>query len=125
MRALSSTSTHFQFLTYAIRRSERLAAAANSPTLRRQKIKASTIAPERHNWRAVAERYYRPLIFVVEQRIPVGKRSSVIWKIGMTLRDRGATPSEVAAVIGASRAWQDKHGNNREKLLKEVVRVFR
>ena len=56
--------------------------------------------------------------------IPLGKRSSVIWKIGKRLRKLDATPSEVARVLAASRCWQDKHGQNRAALEGEVTRIF-
>jgi hypothetical protein len=54
-----------------------------------------------------------------------GKRSDVIWLIAKTLQSKGATPSEVAAVLRASRCWQSKHGDNDEALRKEVARAFR
>jgi hypothetical protein len=41
------------------------------------------------------------------------------------LRERGATRDEVASVIYASKAWQDKHKpNSLQALAKEVARVF-
>jgi hypothetical protein len=70
-------------------------------------------------------RYSRTLWAKVTDTVAQGNRSSVYWKIGRELRERGATPGEVACVLGASRCWQDKHGrNNHAALHAEVRRIF-
>jgi len=53
-----------------------------------------------------------------------GKRSDVIWKIAMTLRQQGASREEIATVLRATKAWQSKHGNSERRLEKEIERVF-
>jgi hypothetical protein len=75
--------------------------------------------------RAIVRRYARSLLGYLDQPVSVGKRSDVIWKIGMTLRDKGATPGEVAQVLLAARCWRDKHGDNERALKREVQRMFR
>jgi hypothetical protein len=81
------------------------------------------IHPERHNALAVLKKYrYREVDITWD--VAIGWRSDVIWKIGCGLRNKGANPSEVAAVLLASKAWLSKHGHNRRELIKEVQRVF-
>jgi hypothetical protein len=65
------------------------------------------------------------LLSAIEDKVPQGRRSSVIWKLGMTLKEKGATRDEVGAVIYQSWAWQSKHGaSSGEALEKEIARVF-
>jgi hypothetical protein len=55
-----------------------------------------------------------------------GQRSDVIWKIGQLLKEKGASPDEVAAVIYASASWRSKHGQaSRGPLRAEVKRIFK
>jgi hypothetical protein len=78
---------------------------------------------DRHDASEVLRRYHvRGLN--INSPVVVGKRSSVVWKIALTLRDRGAPPDEVAAVIAASKPWRDKFGDNRTALVKEIRRAF-
>jgi len=53
-----------------------------------------------------------------------GDRSVVIWKIGRTLAEAGATASEIAVVLLASKVWQSKWGGNRRALEREVGRMI-
>jgi hypothetical protein len=77
------------------------------------------------DWRTVLRKYQAPgLRRYIVHEVAVGKRSSVIWKIGRTLAEKKATPDEVAAVIAASHAWQSKHGHNPRALTREVSRIF-
>ena len=78
------------------------------------------------DWRHVLKRYglYGHLMSCVTAPVARGKRSDVIFKIGMTLRERGASAAEIACVLRASRCWQDKHGNNERALDREVERIM-
>jgi hypothetical protein len=76
------------------------------------------------DWRAILRRRRAWLFVTVTSPVAVGKRSDVIWKIGMILREKGATPNEVASVLQAARCWRDKHGDNRQALQDEVRRIF-
>jgi hypothetical protein len=82
------------------------------------------LGPLPKDWRAIVRRYWPSLLFTVTSPVAIGKRSAVIWKIGMTLRENGATPEEVASVLQAARCWRDKHGDNRQALQDEVRRIF-
>jgi hypothetical protein len=65
------------------------------------------------------------LLSAIEDKIAVTRRSSVVWKIGKTLREKGASRDEVAAAIYASVAWREKHGaDSGNALAEEVKRVF-
>jgi hypothetical protein len=79
-----------------------------------------------YDWREVCQRLgCRSLLATVKSVVAQGKRSDVIWLIAKTLQAKGATPSEVAAVLRASKCWRDKHGHDENALRKEVARVFR
>jgi hypothetical protein len=52
------------------------------------------------------------------------RRSHVIWKIGRTLAEHGATASEIAVVLLASKVWQSKWGSNLRALEREVGRMI-
>jgi hypothetical protein len=81
---------------------------------------------QRHDWREVCQRLSCwSLRATVKSTVQQGKRSDVIWLIAKTLQAKGATPSEVASVLRASRCWTDKHGDNEVALRKEVARAFR
>jgi hypothetical protein len=92
-----------------------------------QPINALTVdfEPSCDDWRAIVRRYDPLLHDTVMDHVAKGTRSDVIWKIGMTLRDKGATPGEVTQVLRAARCWQDKHGDNEGALTREVQRLFR
>jgi hypothetical protein len=77
-----------------------------------------------HDWRDVIRRYAPALRSHVTGRVAKGWRSDVIFKIGMTLRERGASAREIACVLRASRCWQDKHGDNERALEAEVARIM-
>lgn len=75
-----------------------------------------------HDWREVLKRYgRRSLRLMVTSPVMVGYRSDVICRIALELYDRGATVDEVACVIGASRAWQSKHGVGRRTPIQEAI----
>jgi hypothetical protein len=75
-----------------------------------------------HDWREVLNRYgRRSLRLMVTNPVMVGYRSDVICRIALELYDRGATVDEVACVIGASRAWQSKHGGGRRRPEQEAI----
>jgi hypothetical protein len=76
------------------------------------------------DWQAILRRRRAWLFVTVTSPVAVGKRSDVIFKIGMILREKGATPNEVASVLQAARCWRDKHGDDRERLQREVERIF-
>jgi hypothetical protein len=77
------------------------------------------------DWREVVKRRKCvALLATVRSDVQQGKRSDVIWLIAKTLRGKGATPGEVAAVLRASKCWQSKHNGNEEALAREVARVF-
>jgi hypothetical protein len=61
----------------------------------------------------------------VTNGVATGKRSDVIFKIGRTLVELGATKAEIACVILASKAWQSKHGNRPKALDREVDRIMK
>jgi hypothetical protein len=88
--------------------------------------KVGTIEIEscRDSWQEVVRRRRPVVASYVTDRIPEGKRSDIIFKIVMMLRERGATPGEVAVVLAASRCFQDKWGNNATALQGEVSRIF-
>jgi hypothetical protein len=76
-------------------------------------------------WREIVlRRRSCTLIYEVQRYVQKGWRSDVIWKIGRTLRERGATRGEVAVVLRASRCFQDKWGDNANALQGEVTRIF-
>ena len=82
------------------------------------------IYPEKYNAKAVIKKYGYKTVNI-DDEVAEGWRSDVYWKIGRGLRKKGANPSEVAAVILASRPWLDKHGrNSHRELIEEVKRVF-
>ena len=53
-----------------------------------------------------------------------GDRSVVIFKIGRTLAEAGATASEIAIVLLASKVWQSKHCGDMRALEREVGRII-
>jgi hypothetical protein len=75
------------------------------------------------DWRPIARRYRVPLDRVTDP-VGDGRRSSVVFRIAMGMFERGASTDEVAAVVWASRAFQDKRGANRQALRAEVERIF-
>jgi hypothetical protein len=84
------------------------------------------------DWREILRRYgLRHLTSYVTQPVPgptperQGKRSEVIWRLLLDLREKGATPSEAACVAWHSEAWKSKHGDNMLHLRKEVARAFK
>jgi len=79
--------------------------------------------PARYEAREVLKKY-RYRIVSLRDSVAVGWRSDVIWKVGVGLRERGATPSEIACVFLAMTAYVDKHGTNQQTLRREVERVF-
>jgi hypothetical protein len=56
--------------------------------------------------------------------MPVGTRSTTVWKIACELRDAGANASEIAVVVNASKAWQSRHGEDINALKREIERCF-
>ena len=75
-----------------------------------------------HDPREVLKRYgRRSLQSMVTSPVMVGYRSDVICRIALELYYRGATIDEVACVIGASRAWQSKHGGGRRTPEQEAI----
>jgi hypothetical protein len=54
----------------------------------------------------------------------VGDRSRQVWGIGCDMRQRGANPDEVAAVLWASAAFQSKWGQDIRRLQAEVSKLF-
>lgn len=88
-------------------------------------IKIGKIDPRCDEWRAILKRHgLSRLGLYVRSSASEGRRSDVIWKLGRSLADRGATVNEVACVLWASKAWQSKHGTNMRALDREIVRVF-
>lgn len=53
-----------------------------------------------------------------------GKRSDVIYRIGRSLRELGASRDEISCVIGASGAWQSKWGDDPQRLVAEIDRII-
>jgi len=76
------------------------------------------------DWCTIVQRRAFWLDYEVTRRVDEGWRSHIIWKIGRTLRDRRATPGEVAVVLAASRCFRDKWGNNAKALQGELTRIF-
>lgn len=76
-------------------------------------------------WQDVTRRYrLQRLNMSIRQPAPEGKRSDVIYRVGMDLIERGATPNEVAAVLLATGAFKSKWGTSRRALVREVQRLF-
>jgi hypothetical protein len=73
----------------------------------------------------IIRRYAPTLIMDLNARVAQGKRSSVFFKMGMTLFARGASRAEVSVVLGAMRCWLDKHGTDKRALKAEVTRIMR
>jgi hypothetical protein len=82
------------------------------------------IDPHRHQAKDVLRKFKR-LYLDIHEVVGVGHRSDIIWRTAKKLREAGANPNEVAAVLLASRFWRNKHGDNIEALRKEVERVFK
>jgi hypothetical protein len=84
------------------------------------------LEPPPGEWSVVLKRYgAMHLKSRVTNDVAKGKRSSVIFKIGITLAERGATEAEIACVIWVSKAWQSKHGNRPGELDREVDRIMK
>lgn len=66
------------------------------------------------DWRDVLKRYDLnfKLRHYVTDKVYKGGRSSVIWKIAMTLGEHGATEAEIACVLKAAQCWQNKYAPN-------------
>ena len=75
-------------------------------------------------WSEIIKRRAPTLRSYVTRRIDKGGRSSIIWKIGVTLAERGACPAEIACVLMAARCWQDKRGKDERALEREVWRMW-
>jgi len=73
----------------------------------------------------IIRRYAPTLINDLNAQVAQGKRSSVFFKMGMTLFARGASCAEVSVAIGAMKCWQSKHGTNQRALKVEVTRIMR
>jgi hypothetical protein len=85
------------------------------------------LEPVADDWRAVLKKYgigwYRSY---VTMPIPQGKRSQIIFKIGVKVAEKGATEKEVGMVLEASKSWQSKFGTGNTRALKnEIARVMR
>ena len=83
------------------------------------------------DWREILKRYgLRHLTSYVIYEVPGpvegrrGKRSDVVWRLIMDLKEKGASPSETAAVAWASKAWKSKWGDNIERLRRQVGKAF-
>ena len=53
-----------------------------------------------------------------------GKRSDVIFRIGMTLAQAGASAGEIFHILSKSKCGQAKYGNNNHRLKAEVERIM-
>lgn len=53
-----------------------------------------------------------------------GKRSHVIFRIGMTLAEAGASAAEIICILSESKCGQSKYGNNQRALKAEVKRIM-
>jgi hypothetical protein len=73
----------------------------------------------------IVRRYSPTLLLYVNAPVAKGKRSLVIFKIGMELAQAGASAAEIECALGASKCWQSKWGNNRRSLKAEVTRIIR
>lgn len=92
---------------------------------RPSRVPISELDDVKGNWRAVLKRYrLTSLGLYVRSAVTEGKRSDVIWKIGRSLADHGASAPEICIVLKVSRAWQSKHGDNRRALEREIARIF-
>ena len=98
---------------------------ADDDIVKKEEVASTNIEILDEDWRFILRRCRaKSLTFTLTDGVRVGKRSEVIWKIGRTLRERGATPSEVATVLWASRCFRAKHRNSRSALRGEVQRIF-
>ena len=88
-------------------------------SVRRNEPVKLVLRPERCDWREVAKRY-RLMKSYVTQAVPVGWRSDVLWLMGRTLHERGASADEIGSVLRASRVFQDKHRGD-ERALERLV----
>jgi hypothetical protein len=81
--------------------------------------------PVADDWRAVLRKYRLwKLSNDVTHTVTEGKRSSVIFKIGRTLCEAGATDDEIRMVLQESRCFNDKWGRNPKRLRQEVRRIM-
>jgi hypothetical protein len=71
----------------------------------------------------IVRRYAPALRLYVNAPVAKGKRSDVIFKIGMTLAQAGASKAEVFIVLASSRCAQSKYGTRALKA--EVERIMR
>lgn len=84
------------------------------------------LEPAADDWRDILKKYREwALRSYVSAPVYVGKRSSVIWKIGRTLAERGASGDEISCVLLASKCWQSKWGNNKKALARQVAKMMR
>jgi hypothetical protein len=60
----------------------------------------------------------------VNATVARGKRSHVIFSIGMTLAEAGANAAELTRILRKSKCWQSKWGNNERALKAEVSRIL-
>jgi hypothetical protein len=83
------------------------------------------VDPNLHDWRDVLRRYRCGRLFeYVNAYTGHEKRSQVYWRIACDLIEAGALRDEVACVVWASWAFQQKNGENLLVLAKEIHRAF-
>jgi hypothetical protein len=70
----------------------------------------------------IVSRYAPALRLYINAPVTTGKRSSVIFKVGMTLAEAGASAAEIECVLGASKCAQSKYGGR--ALKREVERIM-
>ena len=60
----------------------------------------------------------------VNATVRKGKRSDVIFRIGMALAERGASAAEIERILSESKCGQSKYGNNKRAFRQEVTRIM-